>query len=125
MGRNHSTNVGGHDFSDEEKLKVWKKAAIVDGYDPTLTRKDTYGALIEWNKYGVTKENGKGWEIDHIKPIAKGGTDYLSNLQPLQWENNRTKSDDYPVFSTSINSFGNANIKEYIRHYPSSDIMFE
>ena len=37
-----------------------------------------------------------GWKIDHIKPVAKGGTDDLNNLQPLQWANNRHKSDNYP-----------------------------
>lgn len=43
-----------------------------------------------------------GWEIDHIKPVAKFGTDDLDNLQPLQWKNNRGKSDNYPHWSCSI-----------------------
>ena len=37
-----------------------------------------------------------GWEIDHIKPVARGGSDDLSNLQPLYWETNRNKGDQYP-----------------------------
>jgi 5-methylcytosine-specific restriction endonuclease McrA len=42
------------------------------------------------------KEGNHGWEIDHINPTANGGSDDLSNLQPLWWKNNRRKSDTYP-----------------------------
>ncbi len=45
-----------------------------------------------------------GWEIDHIKPVALGGSDDLSNLQPLQWENNRTKGDEYPHKTCAVRS---------------------
>ena len=43
----------------------------------------------------------KGKKIDDpakdvYKEIAKGGTDDLRNLQPLQTETNREKSDKYP-----------------------------
>jgi len=97
MLRKHGTDRNGNSFSDKVKLAVWEKALVVSGYDPTKLRKDKCGAWISWDDYGNTTENGNGWEIDHIKPVSKGGTDDLINLQPLQWQNNRKKSDDYPA----------------------------
>ena len=67
-------------------------------------RKDGCGAWIQWNLHGDTTENGSGWEIDHFKPVAKDGGDELSNLQPLQWQNNRKKSDDYPASNYCVAS---------------------
>jgi len=55
---------------------------------------------MQRDKYGVTGQ--WGWEIDHIIPLAKGGSDALSNLQPLMWENNRQKSDNYPNWRCNI-----------------------
>ena len=34
--------------------------------------------------------------------MTKGGSDDLMNFDPLQWYNNRTKSDDYPNWKTSM-----------------------
>jgi hypothetical protein len=34
-----------------------------------------------------------------IRPVAAGGGDELENLQPLQWENNRHKSDLWPQWA--------------------------
>ncbi len=74
--------------------QVWEKATIVSGYDPNIWRKDTCGAWINRDSHG--SETQYGWEIDHIKPKAHGGSEDLANLQPLQWENNRHKADDWP-----------------------------
>jgi 5-methylcytosine-specific restriction endonuclease McrA len=82
------------------KLKVWNKGTIVpdkDGkhWDPKEWRYDKCGKPIKYNEHGNTNSD-VGWEIDHIIPTSKNGPDTLENLQPLQWENNRRKGDDYP-----------------------------
>jgi 5-methylcytosine-specific restriction endonuclease McrA len=97
--RKRGTDRYGRSFTDVARLAVWQRGEIVPGYNPRYVRRDACGAWIEWLKYGDTTPGGTGWEIDHIKPIAKGGGDELSNLQPLQWENNRQKGDDWPRWS--------------------------
>ena len=100
--RNPNTTTRGNGFDAATIRAVWNKAQAVYGTDPNVRRKDSCGAWIDWTAYGKTTENGYGWEIDHIKPVAAGGTDDLSNLQPLFWENNRYKSDDYPNWSCKV-----------------------
>lgn len=55
--------------------------------DPKVWRKDTCEAWIGRKFYG-DHDSPYGWDIDHIKPKSEGGGDELSNLRPLQWENN-------------------------------------
>lgn len=97
MARSSNTNSRGGAFTQDEINAVWCKGKIIANTNSDYRRLDIWGAIIEKDKYGDTTENGCGWEIDHIKPVAKGGTDDLSNLQPLQWQNNRKKCDNYPA----------------------------
>jgi 5-methylcytosine-specific restriction endonuclease McrA len=68
---------------------VWKKACILHEALKDIARIDKYGNHISKLNFG--KQEKYGWEIDHIKPVSRGGTDDIDNLQPLHWENNRKK----------------------------------
>jgi hypothetical protein len=89
MATQRNTRSDGSAFDSETIEAVWKKATPVPGQ--TIFRKDRCGAPIMRSRYGKTEK--WGWEIDHIKPVSAGGTDDESNLQALQWENNRAKGD--------------------------------
>jgi hypothetical protein len=78
-------------FSAQKVQSVWEKGTVVQNYDSSKYRKDICGAWLIRDRYG-DNTNIYGWEIDHIKPKAQGGTDDISNLRPLQWENNREKA---------------------------------
>ena len=101
MSRKRNTDARGGSFDLETRKNVWQKADSIRGKSPDDYRKDTCGAQIKWSQYGHT-DSGQGWEIDHIKPVAKGGEDALSNLQALQWQNNRHKGDDYPKWDCKV-----------------------
>ena len=66
-----------------EKLELWLEMNWLDG--------------MSWENYGT-----KGWHIDHIKPLSHFDltnraefleANHFSNLQPLWWKDNLTKSD--------------------------------
>lgn len=76
-------------FSDDTIQRVWEQGKAVANNDPNIWRKDECGAWMNRQSYG-NRNSHYGWEIDHISP---GGSDILSNLRPLQWENNVDKSD--------------------------------
>lgn len=96
------TNIVGNTFDSGAILAVWNKGRVVPGVDPARRRMDTFGAWIDWDKYGDTTPNETGWEIDHMVPTAQGGLDTLNNLQPLQWQNNRAKGDNWPGWQGAV-----------------------
>lgn len=100
MARQSSTTTRGGGFDDKTIEAVWQKGTPEPGYESF--RKDACGASMLRSNYGKTEK--WGWEIDHIKPVSAGGTDELSNLQPLQWENNRKKGDRYPQYVCAVSA---------------------
>jgi 5-methylcytosine-specific restriction endonuclease McrA len=69
--------------------KVWDLAKTIKNQDSNLYRQDPYGNKICKKSYG--KDTEQGWNIDHIKPSSRGGSDNLRNLQALQTTLNKSK----------------------------------
>jgi hypothetical protein len=90
MQRRPNTDVSGRPFSDPVVEAVWEKARAMG--TSAILRVDAWGWTIVRQDYGNVRSR-YGWEVDHVIPVAQGGTDDLSNLQPLQWENNRRKDE--------------------------------
>ena len=96
-------------MTDEVINAVWEKASKVDHFDPKQFRKDACGAWIIRSHYGL-RTSIYGWEVDHVYPQSLGGDDNDNNLRAMQWENNKSKGDDYPSYRAVLRSEGNKNI---------------
>lgn len=68
------------------KYTAWVKAAPITGSDPYVWRQDCDGRVIHWLEYG--QHSTYGWEIDHIVPVAVGGSDADSNVRARHWRGN-------------------------------------
>lgn len=79
--------------SKTKKEEVWNKSTTVHGKCSSKYRQDKFGTVMYKSSYGKNTPNG--WEIDHSKPVSKGGTNHINNLQAMNTRNNRAKSDAY------------------------------
>ena len=73
---------------------VWEKARRVKGKNPNLYRRDAQGNVIY--KPAYNRDSPMGWQVDHIWPRSKGGSDARRNLQALQTGANKRKSNKTP-----------------------------
>lgn len=72
-----------------QKEKAWNNAKKIKGKNPNKYRKDPYGNTMYKASHG--KSSVMGWDVDHIKPKSKGGSDSTRNLQALNSGVNKSK----------------------------------
>jgi len=94
MPRKRNTTISGRSFNQETIEAVWNKSQVIESKNSFIYRSDILGNTLYRGSYG--KQSIMGWEIDHIKPVSKGGTDDIDNLQILNTGANIKKGDIYP-----------------------------
>ena len=75
---------GKRDYKKEYKLYASKPAAIKARSERTTLRREA-------NAKGITHK-GDGKDLDHIKPLSKGGANKLSNTRVVSEHQNRSFS---------------------------------
>jgi hypothetical protein len=78
--------------TDELIQSVCEKGVIDSKNDSKYWRKDLCGAWISRSEYG-REQSPFGWEIDSVQSQSGKDGQELSNLRPMQWNNNSRKHD--------------------------------
>ena len=71
-------------FSEQAKQAVW---LATPGANPADQKQDPYGNTIVWGNHGQAVPGS--WEIDHIIPVAHGGSNHINNLQAMHFLQNQ------------------------------------
>ena len=77
-------------FNEKIIRDVWAKGQVVGSNNPDEYRKDECGAWMYFSHFS-NRNSQYGWEIDHIEFVDHVASENLSNLRPLQWQNNACK----------------------------------
>ena len=77
-------------FNEKLIRDVWAKGEVVGSNNPDEYRKDECGAWMYFSHFS-NRNSQYGWEIDHIEFVDHVASENLSNLRPLQWQNNACK----------------------------------
>ncbi len=80
-------------YSKERLDQIWDKGKPILGKNPDLYRADIYGNTMYRHSYGLYSP--MGWNVDHSNPQAKGGSNNLRNLQPMNSRANCSKGDKH------------------------------
>ncbi len=90
MVRKRNTDRLGNPWPEATTKLVWQKGEVIPSLSPVAWRKDVCGRMMKFNDHG-NRDSEIGWEVDHINPVANGGSDEIDNLQPLNCKNNADK----------------------------------
>lgn len=77
--------------TNAQKEKAWNNAKTIRGKNHNMYRQDPYCNIMYKPSYGGN--SAMSWEVDHIKPVNRGGSDATRNLQALNTSVNRSKGD--------------------------------
>lgn len=78
--------------TEELIQSVWEKGIVDSRNDSKYWRKDECGAWMSRSEYG-RQQSSFGWEIDSVRSQSGKNGQELSNLRPMQWNNDSHKHD--------------------------------